>query len=211
MNYFKTLLITAFFSFPFLISAQPAEKIVFVEELKEQAREQLRRIVSDYDLNDWMFTNQIKVVHGEDARSYPILTMNTNHLEDDKVQLSVFVHENAHWYVADDEKDVAENAAIEELKQLYPNPPEPKQKNLYHHIMVVWVEWDALLEIFGEEEAQSIMERKINYYIRGNPESKLSQNYRWYNDIAMNDAEEVGKIMVKHGFNINPQKGIVIE
>ncbi len=128
-----------------------------------------------------------------------------------KVQLSVFIHENAHWYVADNHKDKAESAAVEELKRMYPDPPEPKQRNLYHHIMVVWVEWDALLEIFGEEEARAIMKRKINYYIKDNPQSKLSKNYQWYNNIAMNNGEKVGKIMVNHGFNINPEKGIVVE
>ncbi len=136
------------------VFSQPQEKLVFVEELKTEAREQLRRIVANYDLDDWIFTNEIKVVHGEDAHSYPILTMNTNHLEDDKVQLSVFIHENAHWFVADDAKDAKENLAIEELKRLYPEPPAPEQKNLYHHIMVVWVEFDAMLELFEEEEAR---------------------------------------------------------
>jgi hypothetical protein len=80
-------------------------KISYVKDLKQQAREQLDRIMKTYDLEDWTFTDVIKIVHGEDARSYPILQMNTNHLDDDDIQLSIFIHENVHIFVADDEKD----------------------------------------------------------------------------------------------------------
>jgi hypothetical protein len=193
------------------ICAQSTSDVVFVEDLKAEARVQLKRIMSDYDIDDWIFTDLVKIVHGEDARSYPILQMNTDHLDDDKLQLSVFIHENAHLFVANDAKDSAEDAAIAELKKLFPDAPAPDQKNLYHHIMVAWVTFDALVEIFGEEEARAIFERNINFYLEGNRESVLYQNYAWYNETAMNEAQKVGEVMVKYGFNINPDKGIVIK
>jgi hypothetical protein len=196
---------------PCNLRAQTETEITFVEELKEESREQLRRILHNYDLDDWIFTREIKIVHGEDARSYPILQLNTNHLDDDKVQLSVFVHENAHIFIADDKNDKAENKVIRELRSLYPNPPAPNQRNLYHHIMVVWIEYDALIELFGEDEAISIMERKFDYYTKDDPNSLLSKNYLWYNRIAMDNSGTVGKLMDAYGFNINPDKGIVLQ
>lgn len=59
------------------VFSQTQEKLVFVEELKPEAREQLRRIVAYYDLDDWIFTNETKAVHGEDAHSYPKMRMTT--------------------------------------------------------------------------------------------------------------------------------------
>ena len=79
-------------------------------------------------MNDWIFTDVVKIVQGEDARSYPTLQMNTDFLDDDEIQLSIFVHENIHIFIADDKKDEAENTVIRELRKLYPNPPEPMLK-----------------------------------------------------------------------------------
>lgn len=197
--------------FPITLNAQSQKQIKFVDDLKKEARIQLRRIINDYDIDDWIFTEEVKIVNGEDARSYPILQMNTNHLEDDEIQLSVFVHENAHIFVANDKKDEAENKVIRELRSLYPNPPAPQQKNLYHHIMVVWIEYDALIELFGKEKASEIIDRKIDYYTKEDPSSLLSQNYVWYNKIVMNNPKVIGEIMDEYGFNINPQKGIIIQ
>jgi hypothetical protein len=191
--------------------AQTGKEIVYVEELKQEAREQLNRIIASYDIEDWMFTDVVKIVHDEDARSYPTLQMNTDHLNDDKLQLGVFIHENAHIFVAVDSKDSAENAAISELKTIFPDAPAPDQRNLYHHIMVAWITFDALVELFDEKEAREIMERNINFYLKGNEESLLYQNYAWYNKMAMNEAQKVGEIMVKYGFNINPKKGVIIK
>ncbi len=192
-------------------NAQDLTQVTFVEDLKEEARAQIKRILANYEVEDWIFTEEIKIVHNEDARSYPILQMNTNHLDDDTVQLSVFIHENAHIFVSDDKKDEAENKVIRKLRSLYPNPPEPMQKNLYHHIMVAWIEYDALIELFGKEKANSIMRRKINYYIKDDPNSLLYLNFLWYNNKAMNNPYIIGKIMDEYGFNINPQKGIIIQ
>lgn len=205
------LLLLSLFLAPVHLAAQSETEITFVAELKEQAREQLNRLLKTYDLDDWMFTKTVKVVHGEDARSYPTLQINTNHLEDDKVQLSVFVHENAHVFVARDEKDEAENKVIRALRRLFPNPPAPMQKNLYHHIMVVWIEFDALIELFGKDEAVRIINRKIDYYTGDEPESLLSQNYIWYNSVVMENPDAVGQLMDEYGFNINPENGIIIQ
>jgi|GEM_PF-5641221 len=186
-------------------------KISYVEDLKQRAREQLDNIMKTYDLDDWIFTDVVKIVHGEDARSYPTLQMNTNHLDDDDIQLSIFIHENAHIFVADDEKDEAENTVIHELRSLFPNPPEPMQKNLYHHIMVVWLEYDGLIELFNEKNAREIINRKIDYYTRDNPKSLLSKNYVWYNNVVMDNPQKIGKLMKEFGFIIHSDKGIVVQ
>jgi len=70
-------------------------------------------------------------------------------------------------------KDEVENTVIRELRRLFPNPPETMQKNLYHHIMVVWIEYDGLIVLFNERKARQIINRKIDYYTNVNPVSLL--------------------------------------
>ena len=74
--------------------------ITFVDEEKEKAREQLKRILSKYDLDPWIFTQRVQIVAGVDPHSHPILTLNTDFLDNDELQLSVFLHEQAHWFVS---------------------------------------------------------------------------------------------------------------
>jgi hypothetical protein len=85
------------------------------------------------------------------------------------------------------------------------------QKNLYHHIMVVWLEYDGLIELFNEKNAREIINRKIDYYTRDNPKSLLSKNYVWYNNVVMDNPQKIGKLMEEFGFNIHPDKGITIK
>lgn len=60
--------------------AQRSE-LLFVEELKDSARLQLQRILAEHELEPWIFTDIVQIVHGEDAHSKPILTLNANHLD----------------------------------------------------------------------------------------------------------------------------------
>jgi hypothetical protein len=91
------------FAFPVLISlisfcdvpptqAQSATqaRITFIEEEQERARQQLRRLLSQYELDPWIFTQRVKIEAGVDPQSHPILTLNTDFLDNDELQLSVF-------------------------------------------------------------------------------------------------------------------------
>lgn len=77
-----------------------AAEIVFGNDLEEQAREQLRRILSQYKLDPWIVTHEIKIEAGAEPHSMPMLTLNTDFLDDDIIQMSIFLHEQAHWIVA---------------------------------------------------------------------------------------------------------------
>jgi hypothetical protein len=62
-------------------------------DAKERATQsQLERLLSQYDLTQWIST--MSVVIDEDAipHSHPILTLHTRHLRDDDLLLSTFVH-----------------------------------------------------------------------------------------------------------------------
>ena len=95
-------------------------QIIFANDLERRARDQLRRILAEYDLDPWIFTREIRIRAGAEPRSMPILTLNTDFLDDDEMQLSIFLHEQAHWFIARAE---GRDAAIDALRAKYPDPP----------------------------------------------------------------------------------------
>ena len=210
---------------PSVLNAQNGDgtesEIIFTEEKREQARQQLRRILATYDLDPWIITNEVKIEEEVDPHSRPILTLNTNFLDSDKMQLAIFIHEQAHWLPFD--KQVA---AAEELAELFPDingMPDLEsvsaeqrerlldfQDRVYRHIVVGWAEFDGLVELIGEEEAREIIKAK-NERALDDPDSNLAKTYLWYFERVLEDTEEVGQVLARHDLIITPDNGIVIE
>ncbi|NBC64515.1 MAG: hypothetical protein GVY07_02475 [Bacteroidetes bacterium] len=196
-------------------------EIIFTEEKREQAREQLRRILATYDLDPWIITNEVKIEEEVDPHSRPILTLNTNFLDSDKMQLAIFIHELAHWLPFD--KQVA---AAEELSELFPSInglPDMEgmsaeqleklvdiQDRIYRHIVVGWAEFDGMVEMVGEEEARRVIKEKNNRFVE-EPYSNLDKTYLWYFERVLEDTEAVGQVLARHDLIITPEKGIVID
>jgi len=187
--------------------------ITFVEEEKAQAREQLKRILSRYDLDPWIFTQRVQIESGVEPRSHPTLTLNTDFLDNDEMQLSVFLHEQAHWFVSRsvphralaDEEEVA---VIQELRQMYPNAPVPDY-NAYLHLIVAWVELDAMAELTGEERARQLLRAKVRRLV-DEPTSEVDKRYRWYNLRVLEDTDAIGSLLMKRGLVITPKQGLVV-
>ena len=214
------------FAFPVLISlisfcgvpptqAQSATqaRITFIEEEQERARQQLRRLLSQYELDPWIFTQRVKIEAGVDPHSHPILTLNTDFLDNDELQLSVFLHEQAHWFVSQSvppraSEDGEEVAVIQELRQMYPNPPVPDY-NAYLHLVVAWVELDAMAELVGEQKARPLLREKVQRLVT-EPLSDVDKRYSWYNMRVLEDTEAIGKILQKHELIITPEQGLLI-
>lgn len=190
------------------IAAQPATetRLIFANELEEQARVQLRRLLDRYDVDSWMFTDTVRIVAGVEPRSMPVLILNTAHLDDDLRQLSIFLHEQAHWHV-----DAADQrgAAISELRSRYPNAPEDSDR-LYQHILVAWIELDAMTELIGEDEARTVMRSKVEA-LTVDLDTAVAESYRWYNERALEDTAVIGSIVSRHGMTITPDHGLIVK
>src|SRR6056297_848580 len=196
-------------------------EVICTEEKREQAREQLRRILASYDLDPWIITNEVKIEEGVDPHSKPILTLNTNFLDNDKMQLANFIHEQAHWLPF--EKQLA---ASEELADLFPDingmpgmdgvSGERRERlmdfeqKVYNHLVVGWVEFDGMVELVGEEEARKIIKEKNSRFIE-EPYSNLAKTFLWYYERVMEDTEEIGRVLAKHDLIITPDKGLVVD
>ncbi len=196
-------------------------EITFMEEKKKKARQQLRRLLSEYDLDPWIITQDVQIKVGEDPHSHPILTLNTKYLNDDVKQLSIFLHEQAHWL-----PDAKREAAIPDLRSLYPEIPglpdteglsnEKRRKvedlasKTYNHLIVAWAELDAMTELVGEEQARRTFKEKVDD-LTTEPYSALEKRFRWYNNRVLKDPQEIGAVLAKHDLVITPEKGCVLK
>jgi len=206
---------------PVHAQSENSTEITFTEQKKEEARQQLRRLLSEYDLDPWIFTKEVQIKAREDPHSHPILTLNTEHLDDDDMQLSIFLHEQAHWLT-----DAKREAAIPDLRSLYPEIPgipdkeglsEEKKRKIaelkrktYNHLIVAWAELDAMTELIGEQRARRTFKEKVDD-LTSEPYSTLEKSFRWYNNRVLEDPQEIGAVLAEHDLVITPEKGVEIE
>ena len=159
--------------------------------LEQRGREQLERILSKWDLSRWLFTRTVQIQSRVIPHSHPVLTLNTQYVDDptDARQLSTFVHEQLHWFLADDRP----NAAITELEQVYPNVPEslPEgangRRSTYLHLLVCLLEFDAVRELLGEETARKLLGGFTHY--------------TWVYREVLERPERIRKVLRAHGFD----------
>jgi len=161
-------------------------------EREQLAAQQLRRLLDTHDVSRYIFTYSVTVREGDVPHSHPRLTINTLHLKDDASALSVFIHEQFHWFGLAYEAEV--NAAIKDLKVLYPTVPNSRgggagdARSTYIHLIVGLQEYHATASLFGPAEARRVISRK--------------PHYRWiYKQVLENEAA-LQAIIQKH--NLGP-------
>jgi hypothetical protein len=136
---------------------------------EEQTRTELRALLKQYDLGDWVWTRRVVIMQGAIPHSHPVLTLNTR--ESGMRLLSAFVHEQYHWYETAHPSDVA--AAITELKKAYPGLPVGGQdgaadeQSSYLHVVVCYAEWQKMKALAGTERAREVMQYLAGDHYRG--------------------------------------------
>lgn len=129
-------------------------------------KEQLLALLKKYDLQKWFFTKRVRIEEGAVSHSHPVLTLNTR-LRSELELLAVFIHEQLHWFVS--ERFQQTKTAIDELRALYPKVPvgQPQsardEDSTYLHLIVCYLEYRALTELLGVEEATKIV-KSLPYY-----------------------------------------------
>lgn len=127
-----------------------------------QTKRRLEGLLDRYKLSKWIFTKRVHINEQERIpHSHPILTLNTRYFDDDLRLMSVFVHEQIHWH---EEKYAAQrDQAIAELQVVFPTvpvraPEAARDKNsTYLHLIVCYLEYEAMNELAGPEKAREIM------------------------------------------------------
>lgn len=155
-----------------------------------QTKEQLQRLLKTYDLSKWIFTKPVVIDEKTGIpHSHPVLTLNTRHLKDDELLVSTFVHEQIHWYL--DQKDKETEAALKELRVMFPKVPSKgpegarDENSTYLHLLVIYLEYRAIREAFGELKGKQIMD------------FWATDHYTWIYKTVLERPRDIGNLMFK--------------
>lgn len=126
-------------------------------------RQNLEHLFQIYDLTPYIFTFKVLIESKIVPESHPILKLNTRYAEEPNKLLSLFLHEQLHWWAELRKSDF--DKAIAELKVLFPKLPAhglAKDVNLnYLHLLICYLEYEASLHLMGKKEANKILKDLI--------------------------------------------------
>ena len=172
--------------------AQEPELRIELEHDSERERSteaQLRRLLEEYDISRWILTSEILIDERSIPHSHPVLTLHARHLGDDLHLLATFVHEQFHWFEVD--RKAHTEAAMEELREVFPEVPVGDGQgardtySTYLHLIVCDMEFQAMTELVGEEQARAVLAGITHY--------------RWIYRQVLEDPT-VRRIITRHGF-----------
>lgn len=162
------------------------------DEREREALDQLERLLQSYDLTKWSFTRRVHIEAGVIPHSHPVLTLNTRHLDREDLALATFLHEQIHWFELD-RRRTATAAAIDELKQRYPDAPTAHPEgsgdefSTYLHLIICPLEIRALEEVLGYEAAAKV----LDFW--------AGDHYRWVYRTVREERPALEAILEKHG------------
>jgi hypothetical protein len=173
---------------PFAVAKDVTIQLAHNSAREQQAKAQLERLLGQYDVSKYIFTEIIEdraIPH-----SHPVLTLNTRHLNDDDAALSTFLHEQIHWFLE------ARPQQTEELKAWYPNPPvgppdgAQDLESDYLHLIVCELEREADLKLLGAERPQAVM----SFW--------AGDHYKWVYKTVIADHERIQALIQRHNLEI---------
>lgn len=135
-------------------------------EAEEATRRQLLRLLGEVDVDRWIFTNRVRIDETAIPHSHPVLTLHTRHLDDDRMLMSTFVHEQFHWWVSEADNEAA---AIQAFREIFPDAPGREgggardPHSSYLHLIVCDLEFQAMTALYGEEVARDVLSRFGHY------------------------------------------------
>jgi hypothetical protein len=154
----------------------------------------LEALLNKYNLSKYFFTKDIIIEALMMPHSHPILTLNTLYLDDENKLLSLFLHEQMHWF----EDSLHENGkkAILQFKKIYSDVPVGKNKGVgrnktstYEHIIVCFLQFEELSKIIGRETARTTISNM--------------KGYEWIYEKVFKDYEIIKDILKKNNLLLN--------
>lgn len=142
-----------------------------------------------YDLEPFLFTQQIKIDRQENSHNRPVLTINTKNAEIPHFLFAQLLHEEFHWWL--NLNKVKTELSVKDLKKSYgvvPKNYKEKKHEAYQHIIVCYLEFKALSFFLGQKEALGVMTKIIK------KEKILSWVYR---EVLIN-GKKIEKILEKN-------------
>jgi len=160
------------------------------------ARETLECLVTRYRLEPWCLTREVLIVEAAPPRSHPVLRLSarrrSGEMADERWLLASFIHEQCHWVTQG--KREATEAAIDELRELFSEVPVGGRDGaqtawgIYLHLIVCWLEYQALRELLGAEQAQETL--------------RSNSGYRWIYEQVFADAGAIAGTVARHELHL---------
>lgn len=162
-------------------------------------RVQLQRLLERYDLEEYLFTQRVRIDREQVPHSHPVLTLHTRHVDEDDLQLSTFLHEQLHWYL--ESRRVQTWRAIAELKRMYPDAPwgfpegARDQHSTYLHLLVNQLEYEALSGVIGENRADDA----FRFW--------RDDHYTWIYQNVLEDGALLHQVLERHHLSLGQHAG----
>ena len=160
-------------------------------QAEADTRAALQRLLSEYDLSDWLWTRRVVIDERAIPHSHPVLTLHTRHLHQDDRLLSAFVHEEYHWYAVLHDAQVEK--AKSQLRALYPDLPAGGAEGAadldssYLHLIVCYAEHQKLKALIGPERARTV----FDYW--------TTDHYRAIYRLVLRDEDKIGRVVRENG------------
>ncbi len=139
------------------------------------------------------YTRHVRIIPASTTYSHPILTLGTRFADSEDHLLATYLHEQMHWYLwrfgGLDHDPVA--PFFDELVRRYPKAPTRlpdgarNYEQTYVHIVVCWLELQAVAEFIGWERAAALAETNFGY--------------RWIYRTVVRDRDALGQLFQAHG------------
>lgn len=130
-----------------------------------QTKERLEKLLQRHNVSKWVFTRKIIIEDNVIPHSHPVLTLSTR--DDGDKLLATFVHEQIHWFLVENWERTEK--AKTELRAAYPKVPVGRpdgardEDSSYLHLIVNYLEYQAMRELVGDARAKEVFEGK-GYY-----------------------------------------------
>jgi len=184
-------LVVAFIS-PAFAKKEISIRTAHHDSREEQTADQLKKLIGSYDLTKYTFTRDVTIDRGAMNHAFPELTLNARFANVPDDLLSSYIHEQLHWYLRD--HDMQQKAAINELRQMYPNAPVGLPQgadtaySTYGHLVDCYLEIEADRQLIGPERTLATIRNK--------------GHYTWIYETILRDEARIAAVVDEHHLRI---------
>lgn len=161
-------------------------------------KQNILHLAQVYDLGPFLYTKKINITSDKNSQSHPVLTLSSRFAENPNKALSLWLHGEFHWWATQNPDKM--RAAIKDLEKVWPQVPLEGISRLkvstYSHLIICWLEHEALNFYLGSSSARSVLEGFI----------KKDKLYPWANSQVLNNGHVIRNIVQRHALLPPPLK-----
>jgi hypothetical protein len=151
------------------------------------AKKNMLGLVSEYNLEPYLYTKKINIESRVIPHSHPVLTLNTRNAEFPQKILSTWLHEEFHWWTEMNGESTEE--AIADFRIMYPILPQVggarNEYSTYLHLVVCFLEYKAVSLFLGKVKAREML---LEF-------ATVDEVYPWIYNQILNRTQEIENVV----------------